>query len=129
MENIKTLEKEIAKIKINLMNLGDMHPGSLSKQYNVCGTPGCQCKDPHNPKKHGPYYQISFVHKKKSTSRFIKKEFVPEIKKQINNYQKFKQLVESWKILATELAQLKLAEKTNLPKKSMKGRTKIITIT
>jgi hypothetical protein len=119
MKNIKAFEKEIVKIKDKLMKLGDMHPGSLSKQYNTCGTPGCKCKDRQNPKKHGPYYQISFVHKKRSTSRFVKKEFVREIKRQINNYQKFKQLVEEWKIVATELAQLKFAEKNKLLKEKL----------
>jgi len=114
MENIKAFEKEIAGIKNKLMGLGDMHPGSLTKQYNVCGNPNCQCKDKHNPKKHGPYYQISFVHNKKSTSRFVKKELLPETKRQIANYQKFKQLAEEWKIAATKLSQLRLAEISKL---------------
>lgn len=108
------LEKEICNIKNKLMSLGDMHPGSLTKQYNICGNPSCRCKDPHNPKKHGPYYQISFVHDKKSTSRFVKKELVSKTKLQLANYKKFKQLVEKWKIAATKLSQLKLAEISEL---------------
>lgn len=90
------------------MALGDIHPGSLSKQYNICGNPNCKCKDKNNPKKHGPYYQLSYVVNKKSTSRFIKKEFIGEVKKQIANYKKFKKLVEEWKIIGAELAKLKI---------------------
>ena len=68
-----TLEKQIEKTKKALVALGDMRPGSLSKQYNVCGKPGCSCKaDP--PKKHGPYYQVSYTRKGKSSSKFVKKE-------------------------------------------------------
>ena len=110
MKTIKALEQEIARIKNELMDLGDMHPGSITEQYNVCGTAGCQCKDPHDPKKHGPYYQISFVHKKKSSTRFVKKELAAETKRQLANYKKFKELVEEWKIAATDLSQLKWAE-------------------
>ena len=61
-----TLEKQIEETKKTLVALGDMRPGSLSKQYNVCGKPGCSCKaDP--PKKHGPYYQVSYTRKGKSS--------------------------------------------------------------
>lgn len=108
MKKEKIIEGRIAKIKTEILEMGDMHPGSLSKQYNVCGTPGCRCKDPKVPKKHGPYYQLSFVHRGKSSSRFIKPEFVSEIAQQTANYKKFKALVEDWKALAADLAKLKM---------------------
>ncbi len=107
MKNIKALEQKIDKIKTKLMAVGDMHAGSLSMQYNVCGKKGCRCKDPDAPQKHGPYYQLSYVHQGKSTSRFIRKEYVVEIKKQTANYQKFKTLTQDWANLAIELSQLK----------------------
>lgn len=108
MKTVKYYENRIKNIKKQLFEIGDLHPGSLSKQFNICGTPGCKCKDKNNPKKHGPYYQLSFVHKGKSTSRFISPAFVPEIKRQLANYKKFKKLIENWKSLATELAKLKI---------------------
>ena len=43
-----------------LCSLGPFLPGSISEQWNVCGTPRCKCKDPKRPQKHGPYYQLSF---------------------------------------------------------------------
>ena len=55
------IQRRIEKIKAELEGLGGMHPGSISEQYNVCGTPGCRCKDKKNPQKHGPYYQLSFT--------------------------------------------------------------------
>jgi len=110
MPTIKSIEKKIIGVKKKIMALGDMHPGSLSKQLNICGNPNCKCKDPDNPKKHGPYYQLSFVHKGRSTSRFINKEYVPTIKKQLANYKKFKLLVQEWKELAAELAKMRIDE-------------------
>ena len=104
-----TLEKQIEKTKKALVALGDMRPGSLSKQYNVCGKPGCSCKaDP--PKKHGPYYQVSYTRKGKSSSKFVKKEDLPEARKQIKNYEKMKLLADRWIDLATELSNLRVAK-------------------
>lgn len=69
-----------------------MLPGSISEQWNVCGTPGCRCKDAKNPKKHGPYYQLSFTVGRKSSTMFIKKEDLPEARRRLKNYQQFKTL-------------------------------------
>ena len=57
---------------VELLNEGPMLPGSIKKQWNVCGMPGCRCKDPENPQKHGPYFQLSFTLAGKSTSMFVK---------------------------------------------------------
>jgi hypothetical protein len=47
---IQSLERRIAKIKGELAQIGDLRPGSLSTQYNVCGKPKCKCKaTPPNP--------------------------------------------------------------------------------
>ena len=105
---LKTLERRIQRIKDNLATIGEMRPGSLSKQYNVCGTPGCRCKDPTNPQRHGPYYQLSYVHRNKSTSQSIRPEFVAETRAQITEYRRFKKLVEEWVKLALDHAKLKL---------------------
>ncbi len=105
---IKLLENRIKKIKEELQTIGDMRPGCLSKQYNVCGNPTCRCKDKKKPKKHGPYYQLSYVHNGKSTSQFIKSEFVDDVKQQLSNYKRFKKLTEEWVALALELTKGKL---------------------
>ncbi len=85
-------EKIIIEIKNKILNLGLMHPGSISKQFNVCGKEGCKCKNTENPQKHGPYYQLSYSIKGKSSSVFIKEKDLVEAKKRIKNYKKFKEL-------------------------------------
>jgi hypothetical protein len=52
----RNLQQRINQLKSQLRALGPMRPGSLSRQYNVCGKPGCRCKDSKNPRRHGPYY-------------------------------------------------------------------------
>ncbi len=49
-------------------------PGSIKDQYTTCGRAGCRCKDPDNPQRHGPYHQLSFSLKGKSSTMFIKEQ-------------------------------------------------------
>ena len=102
------IERQIEKVKSQLAALGDLRPGSLSTQFNVCGSPGCRCKATP-PQKHGPYYQVSFTRKGKGSSKFIRKEDLPAIQKQLKNYETMKILVDQWVDLATELSNLRLS--------------------
>ncbi len=105
----RALERQIEKIKEELAALGDLRPGSLSEQYNVCGKKGCRCKeDP--PQKHGPYYQLSFSRKGKSSSRFVKVENVPEVRQQVKNYKMLKDIVDRWIDLGMELSILRIED-------------------
>ncbi len=108
-QELKKIEIRINKIKKQIVNIENFRMGSLSEQYNVCGTLGCRCKDEQNPKKHGPYYQLSFNKNKKHTTMFVKKENVKTIKKEIENYKKLKLLIEEWVSLSTELSSTRLS--------------------
>ena len=85
-------KKSVEQLKQKLLGLGLVLPGSISEQWNICGTPGCKCKDTANPKKHGPYYQLSFSVGGRSSSMFIKKEDVAEARTRVKRYQEFKKL-------------------------------------
>jgi hypothetical protein len=106
----KLLLRQIEKVKGQLAALGDLRPGSLSTQYNVCGTPGCRCKATP-PEKHGPYYQVSFTRKGKSSSKFVRKEDLKTVRRELKNYGVMKTLVDRWIEMATELSNLRLANK------------------
>ena len=106
----KLLLRQIERVKGQLAALGDLRPGSLSTQYNVCGTPGCRCKATP-PEKHGPYYQVSFTRKGKSSSKFVRKENLNTVRRELKNYEVMKTLVDRWIDLATELSNIRLANK------------------
>ena len=106
----KLLLRQIERVKGQLAALGDLRPGSLSTQYNVCGTPGCRCKA-SPPEKHGPYYQVSFTRKGKSSSKFVRKEDLATIRRELKNYEVMKTLMDRWIEMATELSNLRLANK------------------
>lgn len=81
-----------------------MRPGALSEQYNVCGKPNCKCKDPQRPRKHGPYYQLSYTHQGKSTTEFVKRDMLDEVRLQLANYASFRELTDEWISLSVRIA-------------------------
>jgi|SRR5215207_666705 len=102
-----TLQRQIDRVKRDLVALGDLRPGTLSTRYNVCGTPGCRCKATP-PEKHGPYYQLGCTRKGKSSTKFVKQKDVPAVRKQLKNYERMRLLMDRWIDLATELSILHL---------------------
>ena len=106
---VETLQKQVERIKRELTQLGDLRPGSLSVQFNVCGTPGCRCKR-SPPQKHGPYYQVSFTRKGRSGSRFVQRQHLAAVKRQLRNYARMRELIDRWIEAATELSDLRLQD-------------------
>ena len=105
-----SIERQIEKIKHELAQLGNLRPGSLSTQYNVCGTPNCRCKA-SPPEKHGPYYQVSYTRKGRSGTMFVRGKQVARVRQQLKNYTRMRQLVDRWIEAGAKLSNLRLAEK------------------
>ena len=119
----ESLEKRIRTIKHQISELGDLRPGALSRQYNICGNPTCRCKaDP--PVKHGPYYQISFTRHGKSSSQFVREEDVDDVEQQLENYRQLRQLVDEWISLSAELSAMRLREKRDAAKPEFPRRNR-----
>lgn len=95
-KRLKQIEKRIKKIKGLLSDIGNMRPGSLSPRYNG--------KDKTN----GPYQQLSYTHDKKSRTKYIRDEYVDEIRGQLKAYKKFKELTNEWVSLGIEHSTLSL---------------------
>ncbi len=103
------LEQRLESIKRELTTLGELRPGSLSQQYNVCGSSTCRCKA-NPPKKHGPYTQLSWTRKRKSKTRFVGKAELASVRQQTDNYERLQGLVEQWIDLAIELSDITLKQ-------------------
>ena len=90
------LERRIEKIKQELQTIQQMRPGSLTRQY-------------HNPKdKTGAYYQLSYTHKMKSHTEYVRSEFVPRIREEISEYKRFRVLVNQWVELAIKRSKMQM---------------------
>jgi len=90
------IEKQIDKIKQELLDIGEMRPGSLTKQYR------------NAKEKKWEFYQISYTHKMKSKTEYVRAPHVDDLKNQINTYKKFKALMEKWIDLAIEHSKIKM---------------------
>ena len=106
-QRVNALRTQIEGIKRELARLEVLRPGSLSRQFNVCGSPGCRCKA-SPPQKHGPYYHLSFTRNGKGGTRSIPKAKVPAVRTALANYARLKRLVDRWVDLATELSDLEV---------------------
>jgi Family of unknown function (DUF6788) len=102
---LQGLEDRVRRIKAELNRLGELRPGVLSEQYNVCGKAGCRCKATP-PKKHGPYYQLSWSRNRKSTTRFVRRQELRAVRGQIKAYQRLQQLVEEWIAASVEICEI-----------------------
>jgi hypothetical protein len=104
---VQQIEEQIDQIKSKLVSLGPLHPGSLSRQYNVCGKPGCRCKAKPKPRRHGPYYKVSYVFRGRFSSRFVSRQEVRTVRAELANYKRLRKLTEAWVGLALRLAKEK----------------------
>ena len=95
MDQTKQIERRIQKIKQALAALGDLRPGSLSTQTRSWG---------------GQYFQLSYTHLGKGHTQYIPPERVKEVKRQLANYRKFRDLTQEWVTLAIELCKLKTTQ-------------------
>ncbi|MEW5807190.1 MAG: DUF6788 family protein [Acidobacteriota bacterium] len=97
------IERQIAMIKRELLDIDEMRPGSITRQYK-------------NPKKReGGFYQLSYTHRNKSKTEYVRARDVEELKQQVHSYKRFKELIQRWIDLAIEYSKLKL-ERDNLGK-------------
>jgi hypothetical protein len=98
---MQEISERIKKIKNELQALGDLRPGSLTKQY---GKP---------KEKKGVFFQINYTHKMKSKSDYVKKDFVEEMEIQLKEYKKMKALVDEWIELGIKKSKLLMKTKSN----------------
>ena len=92
MDKAAQIARRIEKIKEALAAVGDMRPGSLSTQRRRWG---------------GQYRQLSYTHLGKGHTEYVHQKRVKDVKRQIENYRKFKELIQEWVTLAIELCKLR----------------------
>ena len=114
---LEDMKEEITEIQKKLTQLGSMHPGSISLQYQVCGRPGCRCQHPTEPKKHGPYGKLSYVHRGKKVCRFVRADSAQALKDRLKIYKEFRKLTDQWVKLSIECGRIEFF--TNHQKKTV----------
>ena len=85
-------QAQLAQTQADLVHLGPMRPGSLSRQY----------KDP--VAKTGAYWQLSYTHNMRSRSRYVRPAELARIKTLLANFKRFRELVDRCVDLSVNIA-------------------------
>ncbi len=94
---LKKIKEEIANIKKEMLVIGDMRPGSLSRQMRKA------------KEKYGAYWQLSYTHQGKGRTGYIRDDFVGQVKKETANYKQYKKLTDKLIKLSIDRSDLKMA--------------------
>jgi hypothetical protein len=89
------MEKQIARIQRALAELGPMRPGTLGRQY----------RDPKG--KRGGFWQVSYTHRMRSRSEYVRPEHLRAVRAELANFRKFRRLTERWVDLSLDVSRMK----------------------
>ena len=96
---LETKEKKIRSLVAGLANLGALRPGTLTVQYR-------------NPaERKTPFHQISYTHKGRSRSEYVRPENLPAVRRELNTYKTFRRTVEDIITLSLEASRLRHARR------------------
>ena len=102
------LKEAIHGIKREIGELGPMRPGSLSQQARKIKN------------KYGAYWQLSYTHRGKGHTQYIRDAFVAHVKAEISHFQRFRKLIDRLITLSIERSQLRM--KMDQPQKSVTAK-------
>lgn len=92
---LNEIEKKIRAMLARMAKLGAMRPGTLTVQYR-------------NPaERKTPFNQLSYTHKGRSRSEYVRAENLAAVKREVETYRKFRKLVEAVTELSLEASRLR----------------------
>jgi hypothetical protein len=100
---LKRTEMQIEGLKQELRALGTMRPGSITRQYRL----------PKEKKR--PFYQISYTHRMRSRSEYVRPEHFAVLRKETANFKHFKKLIARWVGLSLKASQLRVRQASTTP--------------
>lgn len=92
------VEQQIERIKRELMALGPMRPGSITKQYRL----------PKEKKR--PFYQISYTHRMRGRSEYVRPDCLDALRNETTTFKRFKKLVARWIDLSLQSSQRRVRQ-------------------
>ena len=93
---LERLEEAIQEINRQIGKLGALRLGSLSKQARKTKTT------------YGAYWHLSYTHRGKGHTQYIRDAFVPQVKAEVSNFKRFRKLIDRLITLSIERSQLRM---------------------
>ena len=91
MKAVEKLRREIEAVKRQIASVGDMRPGSLTKQSRSWGK---------------VYWQLSYTHKGRGHTRYVSEADYERVKAQTESFKSFKSLCAKLSDLSVKLAEM-----------------------
>jgi hypothetical protein len=95
-ETLENLDAQIRQIQQALAALGPMRPGTLTRQYR------------RPQQRHGAYYQLSYTFQMRSRTEYVRPEEVAQLRAELAEYKRYKQLTARWVALSLQRAKLRV---------------------
>ena len=99
-------QAQLAQTQADLVTVGPMRPGSLSRQY----------KDP--AARTGAYWQLSYTHNMRSRTRYVRPEELTRLKPLLANFRRFRRLIDRCVDLSIKIADRQTELRRSAPDKS-----------
>lgn len=93
---LRRMEDRIEGIKRELLRLGPMRPGSITRQY----------RRPREKKR--PFYQLSYTHRMRSRSEYVRPNNLAALRQETASFKRFRKLINRWVGLALLASQLRV---------------------
>jgi hypothetical protein len=90
------LEDSIQKLKQEINAIGDMRPGSLTRQRRKAKG------------KYGSYWHLSYTHQGKGHTQYIREAFVSQVRDETKAFKRFRSLVDRIITLSIKKSELRM---------------------
>ncbi len=93
---LNKMEDEMNRVKQQIFELGNMRPGSLTRQMRKA------------KEKYGAYWQLSYTYRGKGKTEYIRDAFVGQVKTETANFKRYRKLTDRLIELSIKLSRLKM---------------------
>lgn len=93
---LNKMEDEMNRIKQQIFELGNMRPGSLTRQMRK------------SKETYGAYWQLSYTYRGKGKTEYIRDAFVGQVKAEMANFKRYRKLTDRLIELSIKLSRLKM---------------------
>lgn len=112
-----SIAQQYAAAKKQVLKIGFIAEGSLSKNYVTCGKPTCRCRNDATHR-HGPYFQLTWKRNAKTVSQAIPESLVLQYQEWIGNRQALATIMRQMYVISQKAIDKQLALKKDLAEKT-----------
>jgi hypothetical protein len=114
----KKIRQQYVTVKKQILQIGFVMEGSLSKRYLTCGKKSCRCLS--NPAfRHGPYYLLTWKRNGRTVTQFIPPTLAIQYQEWIQNRQSLSKVFKQMQMISKKAIQIHLKSVTSPAEKSV----------